>query len=58
MLKYILYIILFYLLYRMIKNALTGTKKNDTVKGQAKEDQSIQEKHKDKIEDAEFEDIE
>lgn len=58
MFKYILYFVLFFLLYRMIKNALLGAKKNPIVQGQAKEDQSIQKKHKKDIEDAEFEDIE
>jgi len=58
MLKYILTLILVILLYKMIKTALIGTKKNDTVKGQPKEDQPVQQKHKNKIEDANFEEIE
>ena len=36
----------------MIKNALLGAKKNPIVQGQAKEDQSIQKKHKKDIERA------
>ncbi len=58
MLKYLLLLILFILLYRIIKTALVGARKNSKVKGQPKEDQSIQQKHKDKIEDADFEEIE
>lgn len=42
----------------MVKTALLGTNKQNPVKGQAREDQSVQKKHKDKIEDAEFEEIE
>ena len=55
--RYLLLIILFILLYRMIKTALIGTRKNSSVKGQPKEEQSVKQKHKDKIEDADFEDI-
>lgn len=58
MLRYLLLFILFILLYRIIKTALIGTRKNSRVKGQPKEDQSIQQKHKNKIEDADFEEIE
>lgn len=58
MLKYIFLFILFILLYRMIRTALIGTKKRNPVQGQAKDDQSIQQKHKKNIEDAEFEEIE
>lgn len=56
--RYLLLFILFILLYRMIKTALIGTRKNSSVKGQPKEDKSVQQKHKDKIEDADFEEIE
>jgi hypothetical protein len=58
MLKYLLTFVLIVLLYKMIKTALIGTKKNSKVKGQPKDDQSIQQKHKNKIEDADFEEIE
>ncbi|MEJ2544418.1 MAG: hypothetical protein P8Y99_10160 [Calditrichaceae bacterium] len=56
--RYLLLFILFILLYRIIKTALIGTRKNSSVKGKPKEEQSVQQKHKDKIEDADFEDIE
>jgi hypothetical protein len=42
----------------MIKTALIGPRRNSSVKGQPKEEQSVQQKHKNKIEDADFEEIE
>jgi len=56
--RYLLLFILFVLLYRMIKTALIGPRKNSSVKGQPKEEQSVQQKHKDNIEDADYEEIE
>ena len=58
MLKYLLTFVLIIILYRMIKSALIVARKNNPVKGQTKDDQSIQQKHKNKIEDADFEEIE
>ncbi|MBN1407133.1 MAG: hypothetical protein JW956_05065, partial [Calditrichaceae bacterium] len=56
--RYLLLFILFILLFRIIKTALIGSRKNNTVKGRPKDEQSVQQKHKDKIEDADFEEIE
>ena len=58
MFKYLVVFVLIILLYRMIKTALIGTRKRNPVQGYAKDDQSIQKKHKNNIEDAEFEEIE
>jgi len=56
-LRFLIISILILLLYRLIKTALLGTKKSSRVKGQGRKDQSIQEKHRNNIEDAEFEEI-
>ena len=55
--RYLILFILIFLIYRVIKNALLGAGKSNPVKGQGREEPSFQDKHKNKIEDAEFEEI-
>jgi len=47
-----------YLIFQIIKPYLFAAPKNENIKGNAEDKNDIQKKHADKIEDANFEDVE
>jgi hypothetical protein len=56
--RLILVTVLGYLLYKVLKPLFLQPSKRENVGGRKKQDDNIQKKHSDKIEDADFEEIE
>ena len=57
-LRFIFFILIGYYIYRVVKNLLVRRPDNPHVKGNERKNDSIQKQYKNKIEDADFEEIE